>query len=361
MTLFTARPSRSRRSRVAFRTLSVLTVLLLTATAIVTVDLARVASASSGRLLPGTMLGGVEVGGLLPDEARSRAKAALAPALERTVTITFDGGSWTRSAAQLGATTDLDVQLGAAITAAEVGWLDRAQHRYLRRLPTSEFPVTVSEPRAEALRSWVRDLAYDLDQDAVDAAVHYDARSLTIRPHEPGLEVDQFDAEIALAAAFRRSTPATSATVVLPVDRIAPEVTTEAFAQILYLDQSEHRLDLYLDGRRARSYVVTTGTGRYPTPTGEYEITLKRPNPTWVNPAPNGWGRGMPRSIGPGPNNPLGLRALNWSVGAIRFHGTADVNNLGRDASHGCVRLSNRDIVELYELVDVGATIISVR
>ncbi|MDQ3932820.1 MAG: L,D-transpeptidase, partial [Actinomycetota bacterium] len=109
-----------------------------------------------------------------------------------------------------------------------------------------------------------------------------------------------------------------------------------------------------------RSYVVATGTGNYPTPTGVFRVSAKRPNPVWINPDPSGWGRDLPARIEPGPNNPLGLRALNWSASGIRFHGTANVNSLGRDASHGCVRLSNPEIVDLYELVGVGATIISV-
>jgi lipoprotein-anchoring transpeptidase ErfK/SrfK len=88
--------------------------------------------------------------------------------------------------------------------------------------------------------------------------------------------------------------------------------------------------------------------------------------PSWSNPAPNGWGRGMPTYIGPGPGNPLGLRALNWNTldgvdTAIRFHGTQAVGQLGRPASHGCVRLRNSDVIELFDLIDEGATIISVR
>ena len=119
-------------------------------------------------------------------------------------------------------------------------------------------------------------------------------------------------------------------------------------------------LTLYLDGEEAQSWIVATGTGQFPTPIGRYEVNLKRYMPTWVNPDPDGWGADMPASIGPGVDNPLGVRALNWSApGAIRFHGTQAVSSLGTSASHGCVRMANADVVELYDLVDVGAVIIS--
>ena len=55
----------------------------------------------------------------------------------------------------------------------------------------------------------------------------------------------------------------------------------------------------------------------------------------------------------------MGLRALNWSAPAIRFHGTAATYSLGYNASHGCVRMSNSDVIELYDIVDVGTPIVS--
>ncbi|MDQ3981917.1 MAG: L,D-transpeptidase, partial [Actinomycetota bacterium] len=62
----------------------------------------------------------------------------------------------------------------------------------------------------------------------------------------------------------------------------------------------------------------------------------------------------------PGPGNPLGLRAINWTAPAIRFHGTSALYSLGYNASHGCVRMSNEDVIELYDMIDVGTPIVSV-
>lgn len=131
--------------------------------------------------------------------------------------------------------------------------------------------------------------------------------------------------------------------------------------QVVYLDQSEHTVSLYTQGELAGEWVVATGTSGFPTPTGEYFVELKRENPTWGNPSPNGWGANLPAFIGPGPNNPLGVSAINWGgVDNIRFHGTNQEWSLGTDASHGCVRMANDDVVQLFDLVQVGARIISV-
>ena len=94
-----------------------------------------------------------------------------------------------------------------------------------------------------------------------------------------------------------------------------------------------------------------------------FTIGVKRFEPTWHNSSPDGWGKDMPLEIGPGPHNPLGLRALNWYRDGydtlIRFHGTANEASIGRAASHGCVRMTNANVIELYDLVETGTVVVS--
>jgi lipoprotein-anchoring transpeptidase ErfK/SrfK len=147
----------------------------------------------------------------------------------------------------------------------------------------------------------------------------------------------------------------------LDVTTLEPEVTADAYDQVLLTRIGENKLYLYQDGKITHSWVVATGLPEYPTPTGLYSLIEKRYMPTWVNPAPDTWGASMPESIPPGPNNPLGLRALNWSAPAIRFHGTSATYSLGFNASHGCVRMSNEDVIQLYDMIEVGTPIVSVQ
>jgi lipoprotein-anchoring transpeptidase ErfK/SrfK len=109
------------------------------------------------------------------------------------------------------------------------------------------------------------------------------------------------------------------------------------------------------------SFRVAIGRAKYPTPTGRFRVAEMVENPDFLrfdfnNPTKKPFGR-----IPPGPNNPLGLRwiafanAHGWTVG---FHGTAKTSVLGQAVSHGCVRMSNPDVVKLYERVKIGTPVI---
>ena len=69
------------------------------------------------------------------------------------------------------------------------------------------------------------------------------------------------------------------------------------------------------------------------------------------------WSKNEPETIPPGPGNPLGLRALNLSAPGIRIHGTPSDYSIGYNASHGCIRMHNSDVLQLYPLVPSGTTV----
>jgi lipoprotein-anchoring transpeptidase ErfK/SrfK len=147
--------------------------------------------------------------------------------------------------------------------------------------------------------------------------------------------------------------------------RTSPSVTRAAYPQVLLVRQDDRRVYLYQDGQIVRDWPAAIGTSDYPTPTGRFVVGAKRYEPTWTNPSPDDWGYGAPAFMGPGPNNPLGPRAINWNRPSgrdslIRFHGTPDEHTIGQAATHGCVRMYNRHVIELYDLVETGTTIVSV-
>lgn len=150
----------------------------------------------------------------------------------------------------------------------------------------------------------------------------------------------------------------------LSVAARAPARGVGALRDVLVVHQSQTRVDLYRGDDIVRSWPVAVGTGGSPTPTGTFVVGAKRFEPTWVNPALDRWGADMPARIGPGPDNPLGLRALNWNRPGggdtlIRFHGTPNEASIGSASSNGCVRMFNEDVIELYDLVSNGTMIIS--
>jgi len=109
------------------------------------------------------------------------------------------------------------------------------------------------------------------------------------------------------------------------------------------------------------SYKVAIGQPKWPTPTGHFQINQMVVNPDFLvfdfN-KPDSKTRGR---VPPGPNSPLGLRwisfafAHGWNIG---FHGTAKTEVLGMAVSHGCVRMSNPDVVRVYDKVKIGTPVI---
>lgn len=93
---------------------------------------------------------------------------------------------------------------------------------------------------------------------------------------------------------------------------------------------------------------------------GRTTVTLKRPDPEW-RPTENMIARNpdLPRYVEPGPNNPLGVRALNLGFpGAYRIHGTNDIRKIGRQSSNGCVGMFNEHVIEVYDRAQVGTPVL---
>ena len=120
-------------------------------------------------------------------------------------------------------------------------------------------------------------------------------------------------------------------------------------------------------GGRARRYMVGIGRDeRYVS--GTFHVGDKRVWPSWtptramIQREPELYGphaAGMPG----GPGNPLGSRALylyraNGTDSYLRIHGAADPRGVGQRISNGCVRMSNEQVEELYELVPIGTRVV---
>ncbi|HVM15451.1 MAG TPA: L,D-transpeptidase family protein [Egibacteraceae bacterium] len=314
------------------------------------------ATEHEGRILPGVTVAGVDLGGMTADEAMAAAEGVVAPDLDRTVTLRWEDREWTATPRDLGATTDVEGVVAAALEASDAATMgSMVRMRWLGEALNLDQEISITHTE-EGVRAFVDQVAAELHVPAQDAAVRAAGIGYEIVPEQRGQVLDTDAATAGLMHALEHG----GDTVDLDVHPLPAARSAEDFTQVLVLRQREHILELHQHGVLTHSWNVAVGTSGHRTPTGIYEVTLKRHMPTWVNPAPNGWGSGMPARIGPGVNNPLGVRALNWSAPAIRFHGTANVNSIGRDASKGCVRLTNADVVQLYDLVEVGTPIVSI-
>ncbi len=124
---------------------------------------------------------------------------------------------------------------------------------------------------------------------------------------------------------------------------------------------SSIRLVLSLESRslevrspgETRRYEVAVGQDDWQTPVGNFAIMSKLENPAWQHPITK-------EEIPPGPDNPLGDRWIGfWSDGEaqVGFHGTNQEDLIGEAVSHGCVRMRNKDIKEMYALVEIGTLV----
>jgi lipoprotein-anchoring transpeptidase ErfK/SrfK len=309
-----------------------------------------------GRLLPGTVIEGVDVSGMGPRAATAAVKRAIRPRLHHPIVVSGGQRKWRLTPKELGARSNARSAVEAAMAASSsTTFWDHVGMRWLDERFEFSTQVGVTHPR-RGVKEFVDRVSTAIFEEPVDATLDYSSGWVEISPEKNGRKVVASKARAALYAAMRRPRPAKLA---LPIKPLEPAVTRAAYDQVLLVRIGENKLYHYDDGQISHSWDVATGQPEYMTPTGTYSVTEKRYLPTWVNPAPDTWGADMPAEIPPGPDNPLGVRALNWSAPAIRFHGTEATYSLGYNASHGCVRLSNAEVVELYDLVDVGTPIVS--
>ena len=127
----------------------------------------------------------------------------------------------------------------------------------------------------------------------------------------------------------------------------------------IVVSQSRRRLYLIGEDGGAISYPVAVGKfGKQWR--GTAVVDGKYRNPAWAPPAEvkraEPW---LPDYIpGGSSHNPMGMRALTLSGGEYAIHGTNRPDSIGTAASYGCIRMFNRDIVDLYERVDVGTPVV---
>jgi lipoprotein-anchoring transpeptidase ErfK/SrfK len=136
--------------------------------------------------------------------------------------------------------------------------------------------------------------------------------------------------------------------------------TTESYAAgTIVIRTSERRLYLFLGGRQAIRYPVgvgkagmqwagtTTISGKYVSPAWAPPESIRRENPR------------LPDVIAGGsPHNPMGVAAMTLTGTEYAIHGTNQPGLIGHFVSHGCIRMYNADITDLFDRVSVGTRVV---
>jgi lipoprotein-anchoring transpeptidase ErfK/SrfK len=111
-------------------------------------------------------------------------------------------------------------------------------------------------------------------------------------------------------------------------------------------------------------YPATVGSEDRPSPEGEFKITKITENPVYhYDPALHLRGVDVKEKLDlpPGPNNPVGVVWINLSAEGYGIHGTPDPDKISKAASHGCIRLTNWDALELAHHVSKGTPVLITR
>ncbi len=118
----------------------------------------------------------------------------------------------------------------------------------------------------------------------------------------------------------------------------------------LHVDKSDNVLTVFRDGKFFREFRVATGRDNR-TPVGEFTITDRVEKPTWWRPADN-----KPIPYGD-PEHELGTHWLAWSIRGFGIHGTIRPESIGTQASLGCVRMLNEEVVQVFALAPSGTLV----
>ncbi|MBV9984994.1 L,D-transpeptidase [Bradyrhizobium sp.] len=126
----------------------------------------------------------------------------------------------------------------------------------------------------------------------------------------------------------------------------------------IVVDTAERRLYLVQGGGQALRYGIGVGRDGFRWG-GVHHVSAKKEWPEWTPPREMLARRpDLPRHMVGGIENPLGARALYLGSTLYRIHGSNEPETIGQAVSSGCFRMTNDDVVDLYNRVAVGALVI---
>jgi lipoprotein-anchoring transpeptidase ErfK/SrfK len=129
----------------------------------------------------------------------------------------------------------------------------------------------------------------------------------------------------------------------------------------IVVDTNERRLYFVLPGHQAIKYAIGVGRPGFEW-SGVTRIANKREWPDWTPPEQMLKRRpDLPRHMEGGVDNPLGARAMYLAGTMYRIHGSNEPDTIGQAVSSGCIRMTNDDVIDLYERAKVGANVAVLR
>ncbi len=155
--------------------------------------------------------------------------------------------------------------------------------------------------------------------------------------------------------------PYKNAAIPLPYQRRIVIYERKEQPGTILIDTDARYLYYVLTGGTAIRYGVTVGEEAMAW-SGVAKVGRKSEWPAWIPTASEKQRLGVPNYVSPGPQNPMGARALYLFEGnkdtLYRIHGTNQPEYIGQAISSGCIRMTNEDVIDLYKRVKPGTVVV---
>ena len=293
---------------------------------------------------------GVDVGGMRAADARRVLSARVEAPLAEPIAVRFHSGQFVFEPEIADVQTNIDALVDQALASSRTGsFLTRAFRDATGGKISQSDDVDITYSR-EAVDRFARRVAQQVDAKPREGKNKASFAGVRIRPSRNGVEVMKGALIVSIVHALVDATEPRR--FKLPTRVLRPKVTTHDLEQryrvFLAVSRSRKELRYFVEEKLVKTYRVAIGRIGFETPAGLYEIQSKAVNPAWYVPKEAWAGDLAGKIIPPGdPENPLKARWMGFWDGA-GIHGTAESDSIGSAASHGCIRMTVPDVIDLY-------------
>jgi lipoprotein-anchoring transpeptidase ErfK/SrfK len=318
------------------------------------------AKSRNNTIAKGVTVGGVDLGGLNKAAAEAKLNRRLLSRLQRKIVVNHGSHHYTLTIAK----ADVAVNVGASVQGA----IDRSQtgspfSRAFRDITGGSVKANITPQVTYSHRAvdrLIRRIRRGVNRDARNAKVSISGAGLFQVKARTGLKLKTHEVHQEIIAALTQPGADTSISAVTV--RREPKVKTAAaekqYSTALIVNRNKFTLTLYKKFKVVKTYRIAVGMQGLETPAGLYHIQNKAVNPGWQVPNSPWAGSLAGTFVPPGPQDPIKARWLGIIDGA-GIHGIdpSEYGSIGTAGSHGCVRMTIPDVIDLYPRVPVGSPI----
>jgi lipoprotein-anchoring transpeptidase ErfK/SrfK len=305
----------------------------------------------------GIHVGAIDLGGLSAPAARARLDHAFAP-LERPLVLRYPRGRLVVTARAAKVEVEVDALVARALDLSRRSWfLPRAWRELSGEGAGANLRPKVDYSRS-AVERIIRLLQRRIDRRPRNAVLVPSFDRLIVKRDRPGVAfaVGPLRRALERTLVSARAPRILEVTIRHPRPRVSVSLLRRRYPSFVTIDRAAFRLRLFIHLRFARSYPIAVGQQGLQTPAGIYHIQNKVINPSWQVPFSSWTGSLAGQVIPPGADDPLKARWLGIFNGA-GMHGTDETWSIGHAVSHGCVRMTIPDVIDLYNRVKVGTPV----